>query len=219
MARQDQHAVLAGMQPVAPRVVAAGAVLAADVAIAVEIQTARYAGVDRGEVAVRVVEGIASTGLGHVEVVTLEQVGRDAAGIVVELVEQHDVRPHPLQHRRDLARVGVAGTQALNQAAGSFVVQRGVVGGDPQWRACGIGHVVRVSVDRDPDAAGKRDRREQAGQCPPWAQGSGGGLRHAAGVVRHAGIPSSRSRHCRPSNASRGWNRRLYSILRCPPIQ
>src|SRR5690606_39764076 len=88
----------------------------------------------RGQVAVGIVQRLAAAGLGLLEVFALEQVGRAASLVLVELVDQHQVRTHPLQHRRDLARARVAALQARDQAAGLVVVKGDVVGGNAQRR-------------------------------------------------------------------------------------
>ena len=111
MARQHQHPVLARVQAVAPGIVAAVPAGTADDAVVVQVHAAGFAGVDRCEVAMRVVQGLAAAGLRHFEIALLEQVGGAAFGVVVEFVEQHEVGAQALQHRRDLARALVAGVQ------------------------------------------------------------------------------------------------------------
>ncbi|KAG1192988.1 hypothetical protein G6F35_013562 [Rhizopus arrhizus] len=105
VARQHQHAVLARVQAVAPGIVAAAAAFAADHAVVVQVQAAGHAGVDRRQVAVGEVQRLAAAGLGHFQVALLEQVGGAVGVVEVELVQQHQVRAHLLQHRGDLACV------------------------------------------------------------------------------------------------------------------
>ncbi|MCW0417315.1 hypothetical protein NB689_003069 [Xanthomonas sacchari] len=141
--RQQQHAVLAGMQAVAPGVVAARAAFAADMAVVVQVQAAGHAGVDRGQVAVGIAQRSAAVRLRHREVALLEQVGGAVRLVVVELVEQHDVRAHLLQHRGDLARLRAVALQGGDQRAGFVGIERGVVGGQaqrPGGGRCGVGH-------------------------------------------------------------------------------
>ena len=140
VARQHQHAVLARVQAVAPGVVAAAAAFAADRAVAVQVQAAGHAGVDRGQVAVGEVQRLAAAGLGHFQVALLEQVGGAVGVVEVELVQQHQVGAHLLQHRGDLARVLAVAFQFLDQAAGIIRIQRGVVGGQAQRRGRLFGH-------------------------------------------------------------------------------
>lgn len=66
---------------------------------------------------------IASAVLCDLEITALEQVGRALLRIEVELVEQHHVGAHALQHRRDPARLGVAAFEPPDQSAGCRVVQ------------------------------------------------------------------------------------------------
>ena len=107
----------------------------------------------------------AAAGLGAFEVVALEQVGGAALRVVVELVEQHQVGTHPLQHGGDLARAGVAGREARGKTAGRVVVQRDVVGGDAQRRGLGLGQgVLRVAVDVDAHAARQQGAQRAHGR-------------------------------------------------------
>ena len=109
------------MQAVAPGVVAALAALGADAAVAVQVQPAGHPGVHRREIAVRVTQRFAATGLGDVQIALLEQVGGAVGVIKVEFVEQHHVRAHLLQHRGDLARVRAVALQFADQT--TFVVR------------------------------------------------------------------------------------------------
>ncbi|MNT08192.1 hypothetical protein D3C72_1429250 [compost metagenome] len=128
------------MQAVAPGIVAAVAAVAADLAVVVQVQPALHAGVDRGQVAVGVVQRLAAAGLGGFQIALLEQVGGAVGIVVVELIEQHQVRADLLQHGGDLACVLAVAFQLGDQPAGLVAVQRGVVGGDPQRRGGGFRH-------------------------------------------------------------------------------
>ncbi len=140
---QQQHAVLAGMQAETPGVVAARTAFAADVAVVVQVQAAGHAGIDRRQVAVGIAQRRTAMRLRYRQVALFEQVGGAVRVVVVELVEQHDVRSHLLQHRGDLACLRTVALQRGDQAAGCVGIERGVVGGQAQrrggWRG-GVGH-------------------------------------------------------------------------------
>ena len=152
MTRQHQHAVLAGMQTVAPGIVAAVAALAADGAVAVQIQAAGHAGVHRREIAIRIAQRLAVAALRHFQIVPLEEVSGAAFGVVVEFIEQHQIGTHALQHAGDAARGGISGFESPDQSAVGVVVQRHVVGRDPQRGRCGNGSV-RIAMHVDAHAA------------------------------------------------------------------
>ena len=76
----------------------------------------------------------AATGLRLFQVMALEQVGGTPFGVVVEFVEQDQVRAHLLQHCGHLARAFVAVFEPADQAAGLVVVQGDVVTGHAQLR-------------------------------------------------------------------------------------
>ena len=155
---QHQHSVLPRMQAIAPGIVAARASRSADLAIVVQVQATGHAGVDLGQIAVGIAQRRAAAGLGDFEETMLEQIGRALRRVVVELVEQHQIGPHDLQHRGDLARVRAVAFQFGDQPAGLVRIQRGVVGRHPQRGRGGGRHggIVR--------AAGKRGQGHQAEQ-------------------------------------------------------
>ena len=134
MLRQHQHPVLARVQAVAPGIIAALATFAPDRAVAIQVQTAGHAGVHFGEVAIGIVQSVAAAGLRLFQIVALEQVGGTPFGVVVEFVEQDQVRAHLLQHCGHLARAFVAVFEPADQAAGLVVVQGDVVTGHAQLR-------------------------------------------------------------------------------------
>ncbi len=140
VARQHQHAVLARVQAVAPGIIAAFAAFAADRAVVVQVQAAGHAGVDRGQVAVGVMQRLAALLLRHFQVVALEQFGRLALRVEVELVDQHDIRTHALQDRSNIGGLLTAGLQLGDQPAGLLGIQRNVVGGQAQRRVARFGH-------------------------------------------------------------------------------
>jgi hypothetical protein len=124
MARQHQHAVLPGIGAVAPRIFRT-----AGLAVAIEIQPARHAGVHRCEEAVRILDRLLSV-LPDGEKLALEHVGGRSVRHVVELVEQQHVGPQVLDHRRHLAHVFVVAFEASHQAARVVAVERHVEGGE-----------------------------------------------------------------------------------------
>ena len=129
VARQHDHAELAGELTEPVRVVAA-----ADGAVAVQVEAGGDSGVrGRGE---RVwVADRARALLGSLQVVAPEQVHRAVVLDVVELVQQHHVRPDPLQHLGDVAGLGVGrGAQVADQLTRGGPVEAGVVGGEAHRR-------------------------------------------------------------------------------------
>ncbi|KAG1388796.1 hypothetical protein G6F60_013580 [Rhizopus arrhizus] len=136
----QQHAVLARVPAVAPGIVAAAAAFAADTALGVQVNAAGPAGVDPRHVTGGGLQRLAAAGLGHFQVALLEQVGGAVGVVEVELVQQHQVRAHLLQHRGDLACVLAVAFQFLDQATGVIGVQRGVVGGQAQRSGRLFGH-------------------------------------------------------------------------------
>ncbi len=208
VARQYQHAVLARVQAIAPRVIATAAAFAADHAVVVQVQAAGHAGVDRGQVAVGEVQRLAAARLGHFQVALLEQVGGAMGVVEVELVQQHQVRAHLLQHCGDLARVLAIAFQLLDQAAGVIGVQRGVVGGQAQRSGRLFGHRRGRGEGRGRGAA-EQGQGEDQGMAAGHVHGPYCAPGPVSAVCQRPSRSLSKSCQRRPSYASSGWKRRL----------
>ena len=131
--RQHQHAELAGEEAEAE-----GVVGSADDAVVVEVEAGRYAGVRRRYEQVVVADRLGAV-VRHLEVVGPEQVRGDR--VEVELVDQQDLRPDPLDDLRDGRRLGVAGSREVGaELTGEIAVERGVEGREPH----GVAVVLRL---------------------------------------------------------------------------
>ena len=84
ISRQHQHSVLAGMQAVAPGIVAVFATGTTCRAVAIEVKPAGDTGVDRRQVAIGIVQRGATTGLRRLEVIVLEKESRTLRRVVIE---------------------------------------------------------------------------------------------------------------------------------------
>ena len=159
------------------------------------------------------------------DIALLEQVGRAMRRVVVESVQQHQVRAHLLQHGRDLARMRIVTFQLADQAAGLVGEQRGVVSGNAHrglvWRG--------ISALRGGSAAGGQgeDHRKQGGRdshaammprtddipalAPPTRRGATGDRRSARAAGSAACSPSCDDRR----SSSRGRGRGSFGWCRC----
>lgn len=89
-----------------------------------------------------------------------EDPGRDAVGVVVELVEQQDIGPDTLDHFGNLPGITIpAATQILDQCPRFRPVHRDIPGGEADHLA-GIG----TSRERQTDAPGQRHRPQDDGR-------------------------------------------------------
>jgi hypothetical protein len=134
MHRVDGHPELAGVEAEAE-----GVVRPADDAVVVEVEPGRDAGVRLRREAVRVVDRRGAV-LRDREVVVLEEAERDAARVVVELVDQDDVRPDALDRLGGVPRLRVRRRGEVgDQPVGRGAVERRVEGGeaDVRLRAAG----------------------------------------------------------------------------------
>ena len=81
------------------------------------------------------------------QVLLLEQVGGAVRVVVVELVQQHQVRSHLLQNGGDLARVLAVTFQLPDESAVVILEQRGVVGGDAHGGLLGVAGGIAVHAN------------------------------------------------------------------------
>jgi hypothetical protein len=133
VARQYQHAVLAGKAAEAP-----GVAGAAGCAVAVQVQPAVDAGVHRRAEVMGVADRLLAV-TAVPQVVLVEQRGGVHRRVEVELVQQHDVRPQSLQDFRQLQQARVlAGLQRRRELPGAVQSHGGIEGGETQLRRRGL---------------------------------------------------------------------------------
>ena len=170
-AREHGEGVLARELTEAEGVVAVRPAARAHRAVAVEVEATRDTGVGREGDRVGVVDRVDTRGLGHVEEVVLEAPERDPALVVVELVEQQDVRALPLDDLRDVAYLLV-----LLLVGGDGEVAGQLTVGVPEHRDVERGEAGRRRAARPVLAPGRSGRRRSGrGRCGQTGQHRGGG--------------------------------------------
>ena len=123
--RQQGHGVLAREFAEAQRIFAA-----LHAAVVVQVEAGRLPGVRFGEKGMRELDG-RGTVLWPAQVVSLEIAQRRAGGVVVELLQQQDVRPHALDDLRHRACLDVVGgREVAAQRTLARAIETAIEGGD-----------------------------------------------------------------------------------------
>lgn len=136
--RVDDETVLTRERAETPGVARVGGT-----AVFIEVEAAGNAGVHRSRPGVGVGDGGGAV-VGDFEVVRAEQVNGSAFGVVVEFVDEEDVRIHPLNGFRDVRSLCVVrGGEVCEELATRIAVEAGIEGGDREhtggWRLRGGG--------------------------------------------------------------------------------
>ena len=129
--RQQDHGVLAGKFAIAERVAAigAGAGLRADRAVAVQVMAGGQAGIGGSQEDIGIIDGRGAV-LADAQIILPEERDGLARRVIVELIEEKDVRRGALDDLGDLAGLRVAAPEVCNQCAFGRTIEIGVEGGD-----------------------------------------------------------------------------------------
>src|SRR5918994_651521 len=147
---------------------AEGVVAAADRARVVDVESRRDAGVRLCSEAIRIEDRL-GTVLADREVVVLEALQRNAAGVEIELVDQQDVRANTLNRLGRIPGLDVVRRRDVGQELpGRVPVQRGVEGGKADVRVGRTGGRGRREQQRR-----ERGKQESAHPLPPLGVLSG----------------------------------------------